>query len=156
MCYQSLGAPSRSRWWRSLLYSSRAEPRCESVHAFICLWQRQKTLSFVSPDTVTVSREHTCRHMHTFSTPCSEDWMTGGDSFPYGKRRGQAISMAHCTCLTEKGKKEWEGKIRGDAKSLPQSLDMSYICKWHTWIVIFAIILVWEAFSLHITGVYLE
>lgn len=112
--------PSRSRWWRSPLYSSRAEPRCESVHAFICLWQRQKTLSFVSPHTVTVSREPACRHMHTFSTPCSEDWMTGGDSFPYGKRRGQAISMAHCTCLTERGKKEWEGKIRGDAKSLPQ------------------------------------
>lgn len=41
--------------------------------------------------------------------------MTEGDSFPVAKEEGQAISTARCTCLTERGKTGWEGRIRGVA-----------------------------------------
>lgn len=112
--------PLGRRGGRSLLYSSRAEPRCVSVHAFICLWLRQKKKTYpvvrLAPLCHRLRRTGAQTHAYILHA-VFRGLNDRGDRFPCGKRRG--TSYQHGPLHLSDGQRT-EGR-GGDAKGLLQT-----------------------------------
>lgn len=88
---------------------------CTCIHLFMAEIKKRNPVFRLTPHCHRLLRTRAQTHayiLHTMFRGLND----GVTVSPVAKEEGQAISMARCTCLMERGKEGWEGRIRGDAK----------------------------------------